>query len=425
MPALRPLDTRRKLYFCFALLCCINTAIVLGVLSQCTAPNLLTVAVRQKFSGSAQHIFDLRLAALLALTLSLALTAAMAHWLRRALVEPAELALLIARQAAQGQLDADHFSRPNLKNNELISTMQEMNAFLADIVARTREEGTNVGSSAVDLLRAGRQLAARAQTQGNALQAGLSTSAAVATGFAEQAGQIQGARLSMAAAGRALHPIAPAVAAVRAEIAAIQTGVAQGNALQESIDALALQLNLLAVSAELDANRAGTAGDGLGRAASAMRQQSQHLTQAAQALRQTLASIAPRTSAAGTALARICGQIDDAARTVDCGAQQLRHIEDGNASLAPDIRQLHESIAALAQDAARDAAGAQSAAHTAACLRDQAATLTRILSPLHLGAAHPAAPLIHLAHCNARQPARAAQALAPTVMRVVPPMVGG
>lgn len=422
MPALRPLDTRLKLYFCFALLCSMNTAIVLWILTQCSAPDWLTVAVRQKFSGAAEHIFTVRLSALLALGAGLVVSAGLALWLQRTVAGPAMLAMEIARQASTGNLDiSDH----SLKNNELISIMQEMNAFLSDIVAQTRAANLGVADGALEILRAGLDLSACADAQAAALAAGRTASASLCAAAAAQTSSVQQSRATLRAGCAALHESAASLAALRMEMGAIDSATRRIKDVHASIHAHALQANVLALSAALEAGRTGAASHGFAAIADQMRALAQQSACTARELKVLIDATLGRTAAASDLLARISRAHDDAnlgaQRTLDC----IDQLNSSAQQQAAAIMQLHETIETQEQAAMRDGARTRRAAQVAARLRDHAAALTRTLSVLKLGPDYPSAPLLHLAHSNPRHPPCAGHGAHRPAMAVVPSVAPG
>ncbi len=161
MPPLRPPSPTVKVVSCFAALACIYTAIVLWTFTQSSQSISLSVAAGQKLSPFTNQFVALGAAALL--------TALCALWLRRTVTAPLGEAILAARAMARADLRSGNINTNDLQNSELLSTMQEMNTFLSEIIANVRNTHDGVAGEACDAARTSTSLALRLADQSMAL----------------------------------------------------------------------------------------------------------------------------------------------------------------------------------------------------------------------------------------------------------------
>jgi len=148
--------TTVKLAACFATLALLQAASVLCIAYQCSPPNWLTVAVGQKFSPPVPFFFTVPGMALASLVLTVLCAAVMAYWAHARIARPLTAATAAARRMASGDLRKIN-ETAGVQNNELLSTMQEMNTFLFEIIAHSHNSSQSIACGASELARHGQQ----------------------------------------------------------------------------------------------------------------------------------------------------------------------------------------------------------------------------------------------------------------------------
>jgi|GEM_PF-5143475 len=384
---------------CFTALTCMGAASALWTLHQFSPSNWLTVAVGQKFSPPADYFYTVRFWLWIQIGAMTGVAAVLAWRLHAAGNACAGAALAAASRMARGDLTAHPNSSGGTQNNKLLSTMQEMNTCISEIVAKARQQNDSLAGGASELARIGLQAMARSSEWSAALvQAGTAGDelGAAARRGADTAAQLAAAAQTGAAAAAHSAALAARIGHCMEAAGAGARSLAQ---LQGEIAVLARQGESLALSAALEAAHAG--GDSVAVLAAEVRTLAERTGAAAHSLRQ-LTGQAQQQAAAGAALCIDTARLAEAAAGSTARAHALATTLAADAGTQQaDARTLTQALAAADQARRRAAALTEQSAATAATVRDQAGALVRTLGSVTLAPQYGSSALIRLAHSSA------------------------
>ena len=210
--ALRRIDTRFKLYLCFALLLGVGGYLawwLLGQLSQMQALAAHAIAhAGQAAARSAQQIrenYELaRLFAWLAIGADVTVASLMALWLRAEMARPMQEAVELAQRVAAGDLS----TRVKTTGGEaglLLRTMQEMNDKLVAMILKVRGGTEIITAGIADIASGSLELSARTGQQAAALKQTVSSMEQLAASVRQTAERAREASLVASSAIVALE----------------------------------------------------------------------------------------------------------------------------------------------------------------------------------------------------------------------------
>lgn len=386
---------------CFGVLTCLNAASTLWTVNQFSPSSWLTVAAGQKFSPPADYFYAARWWVWLQLGALTCVAGALAWWLHAVHVAPLRTALASARRMARADLTAHLHSSDGLQNNELLSTMQEMNTCISEIIASARQQNDSIAGGASELARMGLQTLTRGAELASALAraaaAGqeLAAAARLGGGAAQQVVMLAGQAAEAATRGAAL------ATGIGEQLAEAGAGVHCLGAVRESLDTLAREGEALALRAALEAAHAGAASGSIAVLAAEVRALAARTGAAAHSVRQLAAQVQQHTGAASAQCAE-AARWARAAGNSNARAQALAAaLADTLAAQQTQVRPLVQALAASEQARGRVHALAEQSAATAAAVRDQAGALVRTLGRVTLAPEYGGSALIRLAHSSA------------------------
>jgi len=393
MLTLRPLDSNLKLYACFAILTCFSTAGALWILAQLPALTSISVATGKNFNPSGA-----RVGIWLYLVATPLAAAGLARWLRAELARPVREAVAAARRVTAGDLGTKVGNGAD--GNELLTSMQEMNDQLVGMILKVRSGADNIASGAAEMVRGSRDLSARAVDQTTSLEEAAASIGQLAITVRRNAEHAHQAGLLARSALELAHQGGAAVAEVAKTIASVSDGAHRIADITTAIDDIAFQTNLAAADAAAAAARAGQHGRGFAAVAADVRKLAQRSAAAAREIKlligDSAAKAGERTAQANKAGKTMRDIADSARRVTDL----IGEIAAASAAQSSAIDEVDKAVAATLERIGHSAALQEQSRTTAAAVRDQAGSLSRVIGVFTLGAEHGAAPLIHLAHSN-------------------------
>lgn len=181
--ALRRIDTRFKLYLCFALLLGLGGCLawwLLGQLSQMQALASHAIAhAGQAAARSAQQIRDnyelARLFAWLAIGANVTVASLMALWLRAEMARPMQEAVALAQRVGAGDLSTRIAETARGQAGLLMRTLQEMNDKLLAMILKVRGGTETIATGIAGIASGSQDLSARGAHQAAALKEAVSS----------------------------------------------------------------------------------------------------------------------------------------------------------------------------------------------------------------------------------------------------------
>ena len=318
---------------------------------------------------------------------ALAIGAALAWLLTRAVVVPLREALALAARVASGDLTVAPVHRRSDEFGELLDALGGMTAQLAHTVDQVRAGACLIDAASCDVASGNLDLARRTEHQAGVLQSTASSMDALA---ATVRANTSNARAADQLAVSASHVASKGGAVVEEVVETMAAIDASGHKIVEItgvIDAIAFQTKLLALNAAVEAARAGEQGRGFAVVAGEVRNLAQRSATAAREIktlindsRSQIAAGSERAGAAGATMREI---VDSVARV----SERIAAISAAGAEQESGIAHLHGVIAAIDNDTRQNAALVEQAASAADAMHAKAAELTTLVSTFTLESA--------------------------------------
>ncbi len=414
MQAIRKLDNHIKLYACFLVLLSSGALLAVWLLGQLGQMQELTVQVAQKLSAAGTRPAELarsqygaaRNGTMLLLAVDLGLALALALWLAREMARPVHEAAEVARKVAGGDLSTRLKALPAGESGILMRTMQDMNDKLVDMIVEVRSGAESIASGAGQVASGSLDLARRTGQQAASLEETAASMEQLTATVKQNAGHAhQASKLAVSASEVAVKGGA-VVSEVVGTMASINDSSKRIAEIIGVIDGIAFQTNILALNAAVEAARAGEQGRGFAVVASEVRNLAQRSAAAAKEIKVLIDDSVDKVSA-GTQLADKAGStMQEVVGSVKRVTEIIAEIAAASAGQTSGLEQVNRAIAAMDQATHGNAALVEQSATAAATMRDQAASLGRIIGAFVLGPGHERAPArIKLIASNPGKPA--------------------
>ena len=368
-----------------------------------TLDALMTLQVeeaRAQYQAAAEAAATLRLLAIAAIALGVALAAAFGMLISRSIrqqlgAEPAEAAALAQRVAA-GDLSTPITLRPG-DSSSLMAQLKTMQQSLSDVVNRVRQNADSVATASAQIAQGNNDLSARTEQQASALQetaASMEELSATVKQNADNARQAN--QLAMGASTVAVEG-GEVVGRVVDTMKGINDSSKRIADIISVIDGIAFQTNILALNAAVEAARAGEQGRGFAVVAAEVRNLAQRSAEAAKEIKALITTSVERVEQ-GTAL------VDQAGTTMSEVVNAIKRVTDimGEISAASSeqsagVAQVGEAVGQMDQATQQNAALVEESAAAAESLKQQALQLVQAVAVFkagHGGLAVAAAPSV-------------------------------
>jgi methyl-accepting chemotaxis protein len=402
MKFIHELDTNTKLYascaIFFGLGALINAWLItqLGPLGELgVQAGRATGSAAAKASGQLQsEISSLRTWAAVLVTVGLGVAALVCSWLIAEIARPVHKAVEFARRIAAGDLSSKVATSAGGDAGLLLRTLQEMNDKLADMMGNLRSGTEQIVHGAGDIAAGSMDLSARTERQAASLeQTATSMEELTATVKQNADHALQANKLAISASEVAVKG-GEVVSEVVGTMASINDSSKRIAEIIGVIDGIAFQTNILALNAAVEAARAGEQGRGFAVVASEVRSLAQRSAAAAKEIKELIDDSVEKVNA-GTQLADKAGNtMNEVVTSVKRVTGIISEIADASAEQTVGIEQVNQAIAAMDQATQQNAALVEQSTAAAASMREQAASLTRLVG----------------AFAGAREPGKAASA---------------
>ncbi|PWF49303.1 methyl-accepting chemotaxis protein, partial [Massilia glaciei] len=318
------------------------------------------------------------------LLLGLGLGAALAMWLARELARPVNEAIGLARRVAAGDLSAPGGTCPRGASGRLMDAMHDMNDKLAGMIVNVRAGTDVLAEGAGEIASGSMDLSARTEQQAAAIEqtaASMEQFTSTVKQNAEHASQAS--KLAVSASEVAVKG-GEVVSEVVDTMASINDSSKRIAEIIGVIDAIAFQTNILALNAAVEAARAGEQGRGFAVVAAEVRNLAQRSAAAAKEIKALIDDSVDKV-AAGTLLADKAGAtMHEVVGSVKRVTAIIGEIADASAEQTSGIEQVNLAIAAMDQATQANAVLVEQAGSAAGAMREQAATLGRLVGTVIL-----------------------------------------
>ncbi|MBW9335763.1 HAMP domain-containing protein [Herbaspirillum sp. RU 5E] len=304
--------------------------------------------------------------------------------LTRSIAVPLAGAVEIARKVRDGDLT----SRINVDSRdevgELVAALKDMNESLAAIVSDVREGTHTIGAASGEIQRGTVDLSARTEQQASSLEETASAMEQLtATVKQNSENAVQANRLANDASHIAAEG-GEAVALVVDTMRAISGSSREIVEIITVIDGIAFQTNILALNAAVEAARAGEQGRGFAVVAAEVRALAQRSASAAKEIEalinQSVSRIATgeqQVNQAGATMGRVVESIKNVSGIV-------QEISVASAEQTRGLEQINQAIAQIDEATQRNAALVEEASAASSTMKQEAASLTQLVSTFKL-----------------------------------------
>jgi methyl-accepting chemotaxis protein len=325
-----------------------------------------------------------KLTVLGALLATLAIGAALAFVIARAITHPIANAMRVAREMAGGDMTHALHSEGSDEIAELLQSLESMRQSLSTVVADVRRGSESVASASAEIAQGNHDLSARTEQQASALE---QTAASMEELSAQVKHNADNAREANQLAANASHVAArggDVVGKVVDTMKEINTSSRKISDIISVIDGIAFQTNILALNAAVEAARAGEQGRGFAVVASEVRSLAGRSAEAAKEIKLLINASVERVGQ-GTAL------VDEAGSTMSEVVASIRRVTEmmGDISAASNeqaagVAQVGEAVTHMDRATQQNAALVEEIAAAASGLKAQAGDLVQAVSVFKL-----------------------------------------
>ena len=288
-------------------------------------------------------VTGLAILALLAIVVSAAIGALIILAITRRLKRASD----VARNVADGNLDAAIESGRNDELGQLLGSLRHMNESLAAIVGRVRASAEQVTSASSQIAAGNTDLSARTEEQASSLEetaASIEEMTATVNQNAQNASQASQVATSAAEVARRGGE---AVDEVVKMMESIQSSSRKIGDIIGVIDSIAFQTNILALNAAVEAARAGEQGRGFAVVAGEVRSLAQRSAEAAKEIKTLITDSVERVDA-GAKLADDAGKtMSDVVSSVNRVSNIISEIASATGEQSAGIAQVNQAVGEL------------------------------------------------------------------------------
>jgi methyl-accepting chemotaxis protein len=348
---------------------------------------------RRAYEESSAMYGTIRMAAIGAIVVGIALSILMGMLLVRAILDPMNEAIRVANAIAKGDLTNRIVVKSNDETGRMLAAMKEMSERLSALVARAAEASSSVGTGARQIAAGNMNLSQRTEEQASSLEETASSMEELTSTVKQNADSArQASQLANAAresAERGGEVVAKAVQAM-SDINASSKKVSD---IIGVIDEIAFQTNLLALNAAVEAARAGEQGRGFAVVAAEVRNLAQRSAASAKEIKSLINDSVKKVND-GTELVHQSGQtLAEIVSSVKKATDIVAEIAAASQEQAAGIEQVNRAVMQMDEMTQQNAALVEQAAAASRSMEEQAETLNELMAEFRIsGATVPSRP---------------------------------
>ncbi|MDP3700668.1 MAG: methyl-accepting chemotaxis protein [Hylemonella sp.] len=326
-----------------------------------------------------------------ALLVTIVLGLLIARTLSHAISGGVGYAASLARKVAEGDLSSPIHANTRDEIGNLLHSLHDMQAALAQVVSRVREGSESVSTASAEIAQGNHDLSGRTESQASALEQTAASMEELSSTVKQNADNARQANQLAQSASTVAIQGGEVVAQVVDTMKGINDSARKIHDIISVIDGIAFQTNILALNAAVEAARAGEQGRGFAVVASEVRSLAGRSAEAAKEIKNLITDSVQRVEQ-GTA------QVDQAGATMNEVVAAIRRVTDimGEISAASSeqsagVSQVGEAITSMDQTTQQNAALVEQMAAAASSLKSQAQDLVQSVAVFKLaGGAGPA-----------------------------------
>ena len=336
-----------------------------------------TTALRSSMAMSKNVLIGLTIA-------SLCVGAGMAFVITRSVAAPVRQAVTAARVIASNDLSQRLDSSRRDELGDLLHALSDMQGSLQQVVGQVRSATDSIATASAEIATGGQDLSIRTeQAASNLQQTASSMEQLTATvrqsaDSARQANQLAASAAEVAARG---GNVVSQVVTTMDEINASSKKISD---IIGVIDGIAFQTNILALNAAVEAARAGEQGRGFAVAASEVRSLAGRSAEAAKEIKSLIGASVERVQAGSRLVTDAGSTMTEIVISVQRVSDMIGEITAASSEQSDGIGQVNTAVAYLDQMTQQNAALVEESAAASESLKQQASTLTQVVSTFKL-----------------------------------------
>ncbi|WP_254441916.1 methyl-accepting chemotaxis protein [Duganella vulcania] len=361
-------------------------------------------------AAAAQNEFESARAYMVGLSLVAVGLAVVISWLSaKSITVPLQRAVRIAETVASGDLTSDIQNTSTDETGQLLNALKAMNGSLKNIVGQVRDGTEMIATASAEIANGNLDLSARTEQQAAALEETASSMEELTSTVSQNAANAKQASMLAASASDIAIKGGAVVAQVVDTMKSIDASSKKIVDIIGVIDGIAFQTNILALNAAVEAARAGEQGRGFAVVATEVRNLAQRSASAAKEIKELIVDSVDKVAAGGKLVAEAGSTMDEVVTSVRSVTDIVAEISAANHEQQMGIGQINRAIVEMDSVTQQNAALVEEAAAASGSLREEASSLSTLVSSFRLQASAPQAAPVR-SHAPARVQLRIANA---------------
>ena len=349
------------------------------------------------------HQCKIMLASVAGITLLLGIWGAWA--LGRSITRPLHQAVGIADEIAHGNLTQSFTISGRDETATLLTSLHEMQAKLASIVAGVRQNADSVANASAEIAQGNNDLSARTEQQASALEQTAASMEQLGATVRQNADNAAQANQLAMNANEVANQSGGVVEQMVSTMREIEDSGQRIAAIIGVIDSIAFQTNILALNAAVEAARAGEQGRGFAVVASEVRNLAQRSADAAKEIKGLISASVENVSLGTTQVAEAGSTMEEIVTGIKRVADIVGEIASASREQSSGIAQINQAVTELDGVTQQNAALVEQTSAASSALQEQARDLANLAASFTLSSqgGGKQSPMVALTPASTRQ----------------------